>query len=277
MEKIAEVNRPSPITLGDRLRCREVEGFVFTETAHAPNQTLTRHYHERANIAFVLSGSFSEVVGKQTFDCMSQSLIIKPAGEAHANHYGRVGMRGFLIELKPKTLASLNSVGTTLCNVNHVRSLTSSLLATRIYRELHMMDVASRLALEGLSLELIAELSRSVQVRERRPPQWLERAREVLHENWGDTVSLNQVACCVDVHPVHLAREFRRFYGCTLGEYVRRLRIQFACRQLSTSDVPLVVIALNAGFSHQAHFSRLFKRYTGMTPSAYRSLYRIPR
>jgi len=82
----------------------------------------------------------------------------------------------------------------------------------------------------------------------------------------------------VDIHPVHLAREFRKFYGCTLGEIIfRGLRIQFACRKLSTSDMPLVEIAWAAGFSHQAHFSRLFKHHIGMTPTEFRSLSRITR
>ena len=138
------------------------------------------------------------------------------------------------------------------------------------------MDSASLLAIEGLSLEVIAELSRYSNS-ERKVPRWLERAKEILHEHSSETISLGDVAKAVDIHPVHLARAFRKFYGCTSGEYLRGLRIQFACRKLSTSDMPLVEIALAAGFSHQAHFSRLFKRHTGMTPTEFRSLCRIPR
>src|SRR5262245_46897365 len=99
----------------------------------------------------------------------------------------------------------------------------------------------------------------------------------MLHERCSETISLDDVAKEVDIHPVHLARQFRKFYGCTLGEYLRELRIQSACHKLSTLDMPLVDIALAAGFSHQAHFSRLFKRYTGMTPTEFRSLHRVSR
>ena len=141
-----------------------------------------------------------------------------------------------------------------------------------------VMDTASLLAIEGLTLELLVELSRhSGILPERRLPRWLTRAKEILHERSSETISLGEVAKQVHIHPVHLAREFRRFYGCTLGEYLRGLRIQWACRKLSSSDIPLVEIALGAGFAHQAHFSRLFKRYTGMTPTEFRSLHRIPR
>jgi AraC family transcriptional regulator len=55
-----------------------------------------------------------------------------------------------------------------------------------------------------------------------------------------------------------------------LGDHVRKLRIEFACHRLATSDTPLADIALTAGFSDQSHFSNTFKRYTGMTPAAFR-------
>jgi AraC family transcriptional regulator len=267
--------RFSPITLGEKLVNLEIDGFAFTETAHKPNQTLARHYHEHANIAFILRGSFTEILDRRRFECSPQSLIIKPAGEAHANHYGRGGMHCFLIEVKPQKVESLQSLSKTFDRINHVRGGMFSMLAMRIWKEMRVMDSASSLAIEGLSFELIAELSRhSNFVSERRLPHWLKRVREILHANFSESISLANVAKTVDVHPVHLAREFRKFYGCTLGEYVRGLRIEFACRQLSGSDMPLVEISLAAGFSHQAHFSRIFKRQIGISPSEFRSLHR---
>jgi AraC family transcriptional regulator len=80
-----------------------------------------------------------------------------------------------------------------------------------------------------------------------------------------------EIARRVGVHPVYLASEFRRRYGLTVGEYVRQLRIEYASRQLSTSDTPLVEIALNSGFSSQSHFSWTFKRITGITPAQFRA------
>jgi AraC-like DNA-binding protein len=70
--------------------------------------------------------------------------------------------------------------------------------------------------------------------------------------------------------------EFRKHYDCTIGEYPRRLRSEFACREIAVSDAPLVEIALSAGFANQAHFTRTFKRLKGITPTEYRSIYRTP-
>lgn len=265
----------SPITLGEKLINLEIDGFAFTETVHQPNQTLAKHYHEYANIAFILDGSFTEILDRRSFECGPQSVIIKPPGEAHANHYGRGRMHCFLIEVKPQKVESLHALSKTFDRVSHVRGGIFSRLAIQIWKEMRVMDSASLLAIEGLSLELIAELSRrSNLVSERQFQYWLKRVVEILHAHFSEPISLANVAKAVDVHPVHLAREFRKFYGCTLGEYVRGLRIEFACHKLSTSDMSLVEISLAAGFSHQAHFSRIFKRQISMTPREFRSLHR---
>jgi AraC family transcriptional regulator len=73
------------------------------------------------------------------------------------------------------------------------------------------------------------------------------------------------------VHPVHLARTFRRYYHCSPGEYVRRLRLESATRELCASDASLIEIALAAGYCDQSHFSKSFKRHTGMSPARFRA------
>jgi AraC family transcriptional regulator len=271
-------NQFSPITLGERLQTIKAGGFVLTETRHQPNHELPRHYHERSNIAFVLDGSFREILKGRSIDCYARSLLVKPAGEAHANRYGSRGMRCLLVEIEPEQLQELGSWSATLDQISHVRGGTLAALGIRIYQEFRLMDEASLLAIEGLMLEIVANLSRrSNLLSERKRPLWLDRARAFLQAHSTGTVRLTDVAKAVEKHPVHLAREFRKAYGCTLGEYLRDLRIEFCCRKLSASDLPLVEIALAAGFSSQSHFSKLFKRQIGVTPSEFRSLYRVAR
>jgi AraC family transcriptional regulator len=72
------------------------------------------------------------------------------------------------------------------------------------------------------------------------------------------------------VHPITLARGFRAVYGCSVGTYLRRLRVELAGRWLVETDLPLAEIALAAGFCDQSHFSNLFRRTVGVTPSHYR-------
>jgi AraC family transcriptional regulator len=265
----------SPITLGEKIRSVQAGGFTLTETAHPPGRRLARHAHERANLAFVLGGSFSEILDRRQIECTAQDLLIKPAGEAHANRYGPEGMRCLLVEYPPEWLESLGPAAGFCGQVRHVRGGAAPVLALRLYRELGISDGAAPLAIEGLILEITADLARRTALAgEASPPRWLRQARDLLHARFSESLNFSEVAGTMGVHPVHLAREFRRHFRCTPGEYVRRLRVESAARALSHSDAPLAQIGLAAGFSHQAHFCRVFKRHTGMTPSEFRSALR---
>jgi len=261
----------SPITLGARLKSIDAAGFVLTETSHAPDHELPRHRHELTNICFVLAGSYTEIVNRRMIECGPQSLLIKPPGEAHANRYGHRGMRSLLIEMQRNQLDVFRSCAGALDQVRHARGGLLSMLGMRIYKEFLLMDGASTLAIEGLMLELVANISRYPDTSKHSYPGWLKRAKEIFDSSFHESLSLARVANAVDVHPVTLARAFRRHIGCTPGEYIRHLRIAFACGELAGSGRPLVDIALAAGFAHQSHFSRVFKAHTGMTPAEFRS------
>ena len=146
-------------------------------------------------------------------------------------------------------------------------------LAWRLAGELHASDTAAPLAAEGLALELLAATSRETRTerRRRRPPAWLEAAEELVRCRLFDAVALSEVAQAVGVHPTHLARVFRAHHGVSVGEYGRRLRLAWAASEISRSDTPLGVIATQAGFADQSHFTRAFKRYVGTTPARYRA------
>jgi len=146
-----------------------------------------------------------------------------------------------------------------------------SWLATKLRYESQHNDDFSGLTIEGLMLELGAEIARFSHKVARRPVRWLDQIRDLLNENFAQHVSLAELAAVAGVHPVYLATMFRENFHCTVGDYVRRLRVDFASRELSSTDTPLAEIALAAGFAHQSHFARTFKRLTGLTPRQYRS------
>jgi AraC family transcriptional regulator len=104
-----------------------------------------------------------------------------------------------------------------------------------------------------------------------------QRSGDLLHARFAESLSLDQIASAVGIHADHLTHAFRRQYGCTVGDYLRQLRIEFACRQMTTSDMPLVEIALAAGFADQSHFTKTFKRLMGMTPGDFQRNHRLNR
>ncbi|MGI8657125.1 MAG: helix-turn-helix domain-containing protein [Pyrinomonadaceae bacterium] len=212
---------------------------------------------------------------KSSLECKPLSVSFLAPGITHSDDF-RNGAHSFLFEIEPQRLERVHEHLT----LNEPVFFYGGLLAwltMRLYNEARQTDEVSSLAVEGLALEILAELSRQQKtVSERRPPRWLEQARELLHTQFPETLTHDCIAKSVGVHPVHLATVFRRHYKCTIGEYVRRLRIEFACRKISVSNAPLADITLDAGFSDQSHFSKVFNHLTGMTPARFRANLRTP-
>jgi AraC family transcriptional regulator len=262
----------APNFYGTRASC-EGAGFTLSESIYPANFKMPSHEHGPAYFSLLLKGTYTETCRKSTRTCKPSTMVFHPPHERHAVDFHDAEVRIFRVEVKSRWLDRTHECGgVPECSTDFHGGFLSS-LCVRLYGEFQLSDPCSALAIEGLMLEIIAEVSRH-QTRKlnQSAAPWLEQAREILHENISEPPSLETLAERVGVHPVYLAREFRRRYHCTVGEYLRQLRIEVACREMSQFDVPLSVVAANAGFYDQSHFANTFKRYTGMTPTQYRSI-----
>jgi AraC family transcriptional regulator len=143
-------------------------------------------------------------------------------------------------------------------------------LAAMLRYEMDADDVAAPLVLEGVVLQIVANAIRVQSPRERAVPRWLDDMRGALHERSAETLRIGDVARGLGIHPTHAVREFRRRFGLTPGEYLRRVRVERAAALLR-DGMSLADAAVNAGFAHPSHFSRTFKRYWHMTPQQWLS------
>jgi AraC family transcriptional regulator len=263
---------------GQTVQSRTLGGWGFSESVYPAGAQIERHTHESAFFYLVVAGVCREDYAHGSRVSEPASLVFHPAGEPHANHWHGAGDgRCFNIEADPARLTALREYAPILDRPADFPGGTPSHLAARLYREFQHMDALSPLAMEGLMLELLAEASRTTvpDHAERVPPRWLREARELLNAHGRETPSLEGVAGAVGVHPSHLARAFRQQFHCSVGDYVRQIRIERACRLLSASETPLAEIALDLGFADQSHLCKTFKRAIGVTPAAFRRTHRL--
>ncbi|MBV8365541.1 MAG: helix-turn-helix transcriptional regulator [Candidatus Eremiobacteraeota bacterium] len=145
-------------------------------------------------------------------------------------------------------------------------------LGNLLEREMARQDRASSAAIPGIVLLLIAELARvDPALRRHKRPHWLDSVRAYLDDNFRAPQRLRDLAQRSHVHPAHLSKAFMRAFGCTIGEYVRERRVDYARRQLELSQLTLSEIAVAAGFADQSHFAKTFKRIAGLNPAEYRA------
>ena len=257
-----------------KVTSRELADFSLVESVYPAGSVMARHTHELAHISIVLRGAYAERYGRKERLAEPSLVIIHPPDEDHSVVFEDAGARVFSIHLKPLWLERVRDYSKVLDRPADFRGGYPASLALRLYREFREMDEVAPLMIESLALEIIAAATRRATPTEQTAPRWLEQARELLHASFAERVTLAGVARAVGVHPVYLAASFRKHHQCTVGEYVRRLRIEAACREVSRTDAPLSEIAPAVGFYDQSHFTNVFKRHTGMTPAQYRAAFR---
>lgn len=248
-------------------------GFHFTEKEYSSCATLPSHAHELSHFCFVLRGNYQEKMAGEVFERGPTALVYYPPDVTHGEEHFTNG-RHFLIEIDSTCLEKVRDYGAHLSAPALLNRDDSLWLAARMYREFSNRDGFSALILESIATELLIAASRkNTGKAERQAPPWLKIAKEVLRETFSDPPSLDELAVAVGVHPTHVARVFRQFERCTVGDYIREVRINYARQRMLEFNEPLVEIALAAGFADQTHFTRSFKRVTGMTPTEFRRIF----
>jgi AraC-like DNA-binding protein len=94
-------------------------------------------------------------------------------------------------------------------------------------------------------------------------------ARAILHEAFGERLTLGAIAARLGVTPIHLTQAFKRSEGVPLYRYQTRLRLGRALAELPERD-DITDLAFELGFSSHSHFTATFRAVLGITPSDYR-------
>src|ERR1043165_412522 len=253
------------------LNSLKLSSLTLTESLHTPNLTIPPHVHRTASICLTLTGETIEIYNGRRVVAHPGCAIVRGPEVKHANQYGALPHRGFMIELEHKWLDACRHFSRVFDGYRLFAGGPVPALALRIYHESRIKDNVAPVIVEGLMLEMLGQASRCVTKTPARAPHWLTQARDLLHGRFNDSLHLGEIANSVGVHPTHLARAFKKHFRSTVGEYVRRLRLDWAMRQLSESDDSIADIAAAAGFYDQSHFTHLFKQHTGFTPTKFRA------
>jgi len=104
--------------------------------------------------------------------------------------------------------------------------------------------------------------------------EWVSVIKLYIDNHFADSINLDLLAEVCHGSPYHLQRTFKKVLDITPLEYVQKLRITEAQKQLIHSDQAITNIAMSVGISNVSYFVTLFKKKTGCTPTEYRYQYK---
>lgn len=230
------------------------------------------HAHDELHLSLVLRGHVVEDIGGERHVGSSLSIVAKDPGVHHADAFGPEGAT--LIRLSfPGSLASLSGAGTPAPDWRWLHDAAAARPFLRIARRASALE--ERVCTDDDDLvDLLARVSPVTPSPRGRPPAWLA----VIHARIVDepsTASARLLAEQAGVHPVYLARAFRRWYGGSVRDLVRWSRVRDSAACLASTTASVSTIAQEMGFADEPHLCRTFRAEVGLTPSRFRGLARL--
>lgn len=247
----------------------EFEGNLMIITSYKDCPDSGWHYHENSFFSFVLNGGCLEYRKGYVHESRPGDLLYYEKGIVHKNSHYAEDSRNFNLELSDKWLSDHAIQFKTDPAGFALRKCDFKFLFIRLYEEFLHRDSASLISINDILLRI---LGNKIHETSSGTPSWVPKLKEFLYDNWAMRFSLEELSATIGIHPVTISKNFSRYFGCTLGEFIRKYRIEKALYMIRTTNLSLTGIALICGFADQSHFIRTFKKYTGTLPLHYRKI-----
>jgi AraC family transcriptional regulator len=254
--------------LGGVTRRRHDDGFIVTEIVHRAPRRMPAHDHQAAHVALLTGGEYNQEVGGRVVPLSPRRAVYHPPAFRHRDDIGEAGASFLVVELTGRLAALAAEILPREPVFDEPGDLAT--LLRRLHLEMAAGDPGAALIRQGLVLELFGAFARRSRAAERRPPQWALAADALLRERPAHRWSAAELSAAVGVSPFQLARGVRRAFGETVGDRLRRARLEAARMQLGIPGNDLAEVAYSCGFSDQSHLTRAFRRAYGITPGAFR-------
>lgn len=245
------------------------EGFIASVTQYGQEKCADPvHSHSNVHFGFTIEGGCLEKK-KTPYEILPGDITYYYAGEEHQLLRILKPSRRVNLELEQKFVEEFH---VSEDRIHHAvtKMPDAKFLMVQIYKELMIRDDFSLPSIQMTLLNLLG--GPDGQPFSKAQPGWVNQVNEYLHAHFSEPVSLKDLAAAGNVHPVTVSRSFPKYFGCTLGEYMRKLKIERSLAMIRSPEASLTAVAYSCGFFDQSHFTRVFSELNGVLPSVYRKL-----
>lgn len=269
-----------PVQFND-IRFTIVDAFAINgKNSLAPGS----HMHPCYECIHVRKGLFFTYVNDRHLITTSGRCIVLPPGCAHSHYVDDDECQSYSIRF---LLEGIPSDGSSAAENTHCYDRITECLSTVLYdhpsRAMEMLEDLQGKPLYAQQAVLIHWLlSMSRDVAEPAPDLSYEKKVEniaeqvdlYLNQFFRNNVTVMDIASSLNISYRHLARLYKSARGMTFVEKLTAIRLDHAKRALVNTDMPIKQIAMEFGFSNEYYFATLFKKNTGISPSAYRKQFK---
>ncbi|MEZ4949860.1 MAG: helix-turn-helix domain-containing protein [Saprospiraceae bacterium] len=249
---------------GQHYHKTNLTNLILTDTEYTHHK-VDWHYHENPYFTYLLQGKLFESNQRTSYYLEPGSLLFHNWQDKHYNIKSSGFTRGFHIELNANWFQNFDIKTTDFEGSLQVKSPVIKNSFNKIFLESKINDSFTNLSIDSLLLEIFSNLKDSKDENTQKPA-WVNQLKDLLYAENID-FSLNSLSTILGIHPVHISREFRRYFGTSLGDYLRLIKVNQAFKLIVSNRLSMTEICYRCGFSDQSHFISNFKRVYQLTPT----------
>ena len=229
-------------------------------------------------IHFITQGQGQLTIDGKIFSAAAGDAFLIPAEEMSYYiadyqdpwHYAWIGFTGISASRYMRQLQKVSENGYILHGLDTEKYV--SLL--RKAGSLSGASLQNYLMCQSVLLEVLSNLvgDLSAGLPDQSAPSLAERVKFYLDIKYNEKTPVSEIAAAFGVHPNYLTRVFREKYKTSPKKYLLSLKLKKAAGLLTSSDLPIALIASSVGFDDQAAFSKAFKAVYGSSPTAFRGV-----
>lgn len=220
------------------------------------------HTHDFTAISLILKGGFEESTDGGVNQVCRAKTLIKPADTLHSDKYDD----------------SCSIMCVYLKDISQIKRNNQAILKewTGLYgvNWSSFQPYFSKVSMDEkrtILNEFIGHIQ-SAKTEKDKAPDWVYHLKYFLDAHFNERIQTSELADRYGVHPVYLARVFRKYFGMSIKDYLKSMRIRNAIASISENGHSLTQIAFDNGFADQSHFIRSFRQETGTTPRFFQKI-----
>ena len=256
--------------LGNTKRAfNNASGISVIETEYKEKVFEGWHSHENAHITLFLEGGTLEKRKDITHAVTPGTILFYHSDEQHLNYDTLFPSNNINIEIQPRILTAFGFTEAMLEMAVEDNAKTKFLIL-KMYRECLNGDAFAQDTITMLFSQLTNNLKAQEQLL--KCPPWVKQLHELLNDCWDENPNLQDLATVLHVNPITISKYFPRYFGCTFGEYMRRLKVNRSLALIKQHTLSLTDVGFQCGFTDQSHFIRIFKEQTGFLPKQFQKI-----
>jgi len=257
---------------GYHIACERVEG--------VNDNMVQSHYHDFYEIYYLESGERYHIMKDETYFMSSGQFMLFPPYVMHRSYgmkdipFKRIVLYFRADQIVSEELQKIIKESSGLYTVdNKAKQFIHSILDT-LTKEVHSNSFSYEYYHSLLNILLVTILRHATPQAKPVKQTRIEKIIQYIHNHYNEKITLDSLAQAFYISPYYLCHEFKSYTKRTLVQYINVTRIMNAQRKIMESNKSFTDISNEIGFSNLTHFNRVFKSVTGMSPSAYKKMYK---